>query len=259
MAASAKSANSMVDNTEMTVDGGGTTLGQALVRVPTLAAKIDLLFRVVRRDDGQEYAHKQVADSVGSTAAYISYLRSGARDNPGIKLLRKIATFFGVPVTYLAEEGGRPRVLSPREGEEGRECESTLADRLNNLFDIIRPSGGDQEYTNNEVADAVGCTPEDVAVLREGAVDMVSLTVVRCLAKFFGVPVAYLVGGADPQIAHVDEQLAVFRDLRRSGGLAMALQVMRLGSEDEQRGLAAIVEQVIALTTRPAEQPPPPS
>jgi len=75
-----------------------------------LAAKLDRLFRVVRpRGEDREYTYREVAAGIAerggasTTANYIYLLRSGRRDNPGMKLLESLAAFFGVPVTYFYE------------------------------------------------------------------------------------------------------------------------------------------------------------
>jgi len=69
---------------------------------PTLASKLDRLFRLAR-PPGQEreYTYKEVAAAIadrggpGATANYLYLLRTGRRDNPAKKLLEALASFFG--------------------------------------------------------------------------------------------------------------------------------------------------------------------
>lgn len=75
---------------------------------PSLAAKLDRLFTVVRPPGlDREYSYKEVAASItesggpATTANYLYLLRSGRRDNPGKKLLEALATFFGCNVSYF--------------------------------------------------------------------------------------------------------------------------------------------------------------
>lgn len=75
----------------------------------SLAQRLDNLFRTVRRDDGREFSHREVAESITATDepishSYIGQLRTGDKDNPTIKHLRALARFFGVPVEYFTRD-----------------------------------------------------------------------------------------------------------------------------------------------------------
>ncbi|MGQ7297993.1 helix-turn-helix domain-containing protein [Quadrisphaera sp. KR29] len=75
----------------------------------SLAEKVDHLFRTVRSSRG-EYTYEQVAseirDAGGPTisAAYVWMLRNGKRDNPTMKHLEALASFFGVPAAYFFDD-----------------------------------------------------------------------------------------------------------------------------------------------------------
>lgn len=75
-----------------------------------LAQKIDRLFDVVRREDGEQYTHEEVAgacrEASGETfsAAYLWQLRTGRRDNPTKRHLEALANFFQVPLAYFFDE-----------------------------------------------------------------------------------------------------------------------------------------------------------
>lgn len=76
--------------------------------VPTLAGKLDRLFKVVRPPgQDREYSFKEVAAAItdrggpATTSNYLYLLRSGRRDNPGKKLLEALAGFFGTNVSYF--------------------------------------------------------------------------------------------------------------------------------------------------------------
>ena len=96
---------------------------------PTLADKIDLLFRTVRRPDGSEYSYEAIAEELrkadGPTvsAAYLWQLRKGNRDNPTKAHLEALASFFGVPASYFFDD---------QSSEEITEQLETLA-KLNEL------------------------------------------------------------------------------------------------------------------------------
>ncbi len=75
----------------------------------TLAQRLDNLFQSVRRSDGREYSHREIAEAVTASGepishSYIGQLRAGDKDNPTIKHLRALARFFGVPVEYFTNE-----------------------------------------------------------------------------------------------------------------------------------------------------------
>ena len=77
---------------------------------PTLAQKIDRLFDVVRREDGEQYTHEDVAAacraSSGETfsATYLWQLRKGRRTNPTKRHLEALANFFGIKPAYFFDE-----------------------------------------------------------------------------------------------------------------------------------------------------------
>jgi transcriptional regulator with XRE-family HTH domain len=77
---------------------------------PTLAAKIDRLFEVVRRPDREHYTHEEVAracrEATGESfsATYLWQLRTGRRDNPTKRHLEALAAFFQVPVAYFFDD-----------------------------------------------------------------------------------------------------------------------------------------------------------
>ncbi|RSM58709.1 XRE family transcriptional regulator [Kibdelosporangium aridum] len=77
---------------------------------PTLAAKIDKLFQIVRRPDGEQYTNEEVAtacrEATGESfsATYLWQLRTGRRDNPTKRHLEALAEFFDVPVAYFFDD-----------------------------------------------------------------------------------------------------------------------------------------------------------
>jgi transcriptional regulator with XRE-family HTH domain len=76
----------------------------------TLAAKIDRLFAVIRRPNGGQYSHEEVAkacrDATGDSfsATYLWQLRTGRRDNPTKRHLEALASFFDVPPAYFFDD-----------------------------------------------------------------------------------------------------------------------------------------------------------
>ncbi|WP_394621444.1 helix-turn-helix domain-containing protein [Lentzea sp. JNUCC 0626] len=81
-----------------------------------LADRLGYLFRSIRESGEREYSNEDVAEAItrdqGVTisASYIWYLRTGQRDNPTLKHLTALATFFGVPPAYFFDDAVREQV-----------------------------------------------------------------------------------------------------------------------------------------------------
>jgi transcriptional regulator with XRE-family HTH domain len=77
------------------------------VAEPTLAGKLNRLFATMRHKGAPEPSNATVAAAITEqlgvpiSHTYIWQLRTGRRDNPSIQHLTALATYFGVPVTYL--------------------------------------------------------------------------------------------------------------------------------------------------------------
>jgi transcriptional regulator with XRE-family HTH domain len=89
----------------------------------------------------------------------------------------------------------------------------TIAEKLNHLFDVVRPPGEDREYTGREVVAGVNAAGTDLSAshlseLRRGVKDNPTVRVLDGLANFFGVRVAYFL---DPG---VEEEVEAELDLR---------------------------------------------
>lgn len=75
----------------------------------SLAERLEYLFRTVRERDRRAYSNEEVAaailrdQGVKISASYLWYLRTGQRDNPTMKHLQALATFFGVPAAYFVD------------------------------------------------------------------------------------------------------------------------------------------------------------
>lgn len=79
----------------------------------TFAAKLGRLFDSVRREDGQPYTPREVAEELTRrghkvSKSYLYALLKGERDAPGHALVEALAEFFEVPVEYFSHtERGR--------------------------------------------------------------------------------------------------------------------------------------------------------
>jgi transcriptional regulator with XRE-family HTH domain len=80
--------------------------------VPSLAERLDLLFRMMHGAGQPEPQYQEVADAIAAAGgptvggAYLYMLRTGRRTSPRIELLSGLAKYFGVPVSYLLGDDG---------------------------------------------------------------------------------------------------------------------------------------------------------
>ena len=84
----------------------------------TLAQKINHLFDIIRRPDGTRYSNEEVAAALAQNAegskisgSYLWLLRRGDRDNPTIKHLEALASFFDVSPAYFFDDA-RSRAIA---------------------------------------------------------------------------------------------------------------------------------------------------
>jgi transcriptional regulator with XRE-family HTH domain len=84
--------------------------GQTRQPAPSLAEKLDRLFRAVRPAGRGEYSYQEIADAIRAeggptiSATYLWQLRKGLRDNPTKNHLSALARFFGVSPAYFFDD-----------------------------------------------------------------------------------------------------------------------------------------------------------
>jgi transcriptional regulator with XRE-family HTH domain len=84
-------------------------------RAPTLAERLDRLFRTVHPPHRAEYTYEEVASAIRERGVMISHtyiwqLRKGARDNPTKRHLEALAEFFGVNAAYFLDDDASRRM-----------------------------------------------------------------------------------------------------------------------------------------------------
>ncbi|MBN9748639.1 transcriptional regulator [Amycolatopsis sp. A1MSW2902] len=88
------------------------TSGSAAPHQPseTFAAKLSRLIATIHPPDRKPYSYRELAAGIADTsnvkvsAGYLNQLATGQRGSPGFDLVSAIAAFFGVPVTYFADD-----------------------------------------------------------------------------------------------------------------------------------------------------------
>ncbi len=82
----------------------------------TFAQRLEYLFETVHGRDGEALTMDQVAARIAEqgdehvSAAYLSALRRGVRDNPTLRTIEALARCFGVPPSYFLDDGTEERV-----------------------------------------------------------------------------------------------------------------------------------------------------
>jgi transcriptional regulator with XRE-family HTH domain len=170
------------------------------------------------------------------TRSYVTNLRKGRMENPGLDKMRAIAKAMGFPPQVWFEEDlgdeGRPPA-----GPEGR----GITGRLEHLFQTIKNPKRGEPYTNAEVArmSAGDLTVEEVEGIRTGKVADPSVGRVAALAAAFGVAPSYLLDrGKEPSL--LDEE--VLEALADETSAAILKESARL-PEREKRIVLGIVRQ----------------
>lgn len=67
----------------------------------SLAEQVNLLFAEITDSEGHPYTAKYVAECAAVSQAAITHIRNGRTPNPGIEIVKKLAHFFGVPLSYF--------------------------------------------------------------------------------------------------------------------------------------------------------------
>lgn len=83
---------------------------------PTLAARLDHLFRVQGGQNGREPTYRDVATAIADrggptvSPSYIWQLRTGLKDNPTLKHLEALAGYFRIEPAYFFDAATAERV-----------------------------------------------------------------------------------------------------------------------------------------------------
>src|SRR5215216_2800940 len=114
-----------------------------------VARKFERLLDTFRREDGRRWSGIELERATGGvvTRSYVTNLRKGRIDNPGMEKLAAIAKAMGfTPALWFEEEPT---------GAEGRGTAGTrevLAGRVERLFDAIKDPKTGETYASSGIA-----------------------------------------------------------------------------------------------------------
>ncbi|AWI32659.1 hypothetical protein [Streptomyces tirandamycinicus] len=157
-----------------------------------------------------------------------------------------------------AQDAEKTRDLVPAPGPG-----STFAERLNYLFDVLRPRDGDPAKTNPRtgeflhtyVAETISSygqgtlTAAYIGKLRGPAGENPTIRVVRLLARFFEVPAGYFV--EDAVTERIVAQFSLVQQLHDQGVKNIAMRAAGL-SPASQEALLKMVEAARAMEGLPS-------
>jgi transcriptional regulator with XRE-family HTH domain len=130
---------------------------------------------------------------------------------------------------------------------------STLADRLNRLFEVMRRPN-EPPLSNAAAAEAItkqtglSISPAYLWQLRNGIKDNPTIAHLRAIAEYFGLPPSYLIDG-DPD-PNIDAQLTLLQALRDNGVRDLAMRAAGL-TPQALNSLSAMIDHVRQLEQLP--------
>ena len=172
-----------------------------------VAQIFERLLDTFRREDGRRWSGIELERATGGvvTRSYVTNLRKGRIENPGMDKLAAIAKAMGfTPALWFEEEltgADRRGAAGTREG---------LAGRVERLFDVIEDPRTGETYTSSGIARmSLGdLTEEDVEGLRNGSVTDPPLSHLLAMARAFGIEPSYLVDGTGEAVLDTTRDIA---------------------------------------------------
>ncbi|MBB5083945.1 helix-turn-helix domain-containing protein [Nonomuraea endophytica] len=144
-------------------------------------------------------------------------------------------------------------MASPADGRK------SFADKLNLLFETVRPRDAHREYTNSEVAAATDVSASYIGYLRKGVRDNPSVETIQALARFFEVRPSYFVDEDvdDEHAEAVEARLRLVQALNDPGIKRLAMRAMEADlSPAALDAITAMIDQVRQLEESIAPKPP---
>ena len=157
-------------------------------------------------------------------------MRKGRIENPGFEKLRAIAKVVDFPPELWFEQ--TPDVVAGMSAET-LPADSTITEKTNRLFEVVRNEKSGKPYTNAEVARmSLGdLSEEHVEQIRSGELDNPSMNQVVALADVFGVHPSYFLDTARKPPLLDEEAMRIFQDETVS---AIARKSLQLSGRERQ-------------------------
>jgi transcriptional regulator with XRE-family HTH domain len=178
-----------------------------------IARKFERLLETYRHPDGRRWSGQEIDEATGGvvTRSYVTNLRKGRIENPGFEKLRAIAKVMDFPPELWFEE--TPDFVTGITTET-LSADSTIAEKTNRLFEVVRNEKSGTPFTNAEVARmSLGdLSEEHVEQIRSGKLTNPSMNQVVALADVFGVHPSYFLDTARKPPLLDEEAMRIFQD-----------------------------------------------
>jgi transcriptional regulator with XRE-family HTH domain len=178
-----------------------------------IARKFERLLEKYRHPDGRRWSGQEIDEATGGvvTRSYVTNLRKGRIENPGFEKLRAIAKVMDFPPELWFEEA--PDFVTGITTET-LPADSTIAEKTNRLFEVVRNEKSGTPFTNAEVARmSLGdLSEEHVEQIRSGKLTNPSMNQVVALADVFGVHPSYFLDTARKPPLLDEEAMRIFQD-----------------------------------------------
>ena len=197
-----------------------------------IARKFERLLEIYPHPDGRRWSGQEIDEATGGvvTRSYVTNLRKGRIENPGFEKLRAIAKVVDFPPELWFEQ--TPDVVAGMSAET-LPADSTITEKTNRLFEVVRNEKSGKPYTNAEVARmSLGdLSEEHVEQIRSGELDNPSMSQVVALADVFGVYPSYFLDTARKPPLLDEEAMRIFQDETVS---AIARKSLHLSGRERQ-------------------------
>lgn len=145
---------------------------------------------IYRRPDGKKWSNMDIERATEGFVRgnYITNLKAGRIEQPGIDRLAAIAQVMGFPTELWFHKD-----REPVEEAEGQKRPATLADKLNLLFELRINHATGRPFTNRDLVELTygQLDEETITAAREGKVADLRGTQYVALSNVFGVDVSY--------------------------------------------------------------------
>ena len=197
-----------------------------------IARKFERLLEIYPHPDGRRWSGQEIDEATGGvvTRSYVTNLRKGRIENPGFEKLRAIAKVMDFPPELWFEQTPE---FATGASTQSLPADSSVAEKTNRLFEVVRNEKTGRPLTNAEVARmSLGdLSEEHVEQIRSGELDNPSMNQVVALADVFGVHPSYFLDTARKPPLLDEEAMRIFQDETVS---AIARKSLHLSGRERQ-------------------------
>lgn len=207
--------------------------------------KLARLLEIYRKPDGAKWSLKEIEDATDGyvTGRYLTNLKAGRIRQPSLDRLATLARIMGFPVELWVQNlENWDQIIGRQKNLRGG---STLANRLNLLFEVIANQETGAPFTVREVATLSKgrFTVEELERARSGEVQDLSGTQYLALSEIFGVNSSYWYSAAEQRPNLDPETIEALKNRKN----LLLLNKMSTRSDDEKDLFLSLADQLDLL------------